>query len=516
LRYLFEDCALDVDRRQLWRRNALVAIEPQVFDLLTFLLQNRDHVVSRDDLIAAIWAGRIVSESALTTRINAVRSAIGDNGEEQRLIKTFPRKGVRFVGAVQEEDAKSVAAISHEPFALPEKPSIAVLPFTNVGGEPEQDYFADGMAEEIITALSRCNWLFVIARNSSFTYKGRAVDVRQVGRDLGVRYIMEGSVRRSGNRLRILGQLVDATTGAQIWADRFEGEMSDVFELQDHITASVVAAIEPWLQLAEIERLKRKSPVDLAAYDLLLQAQQLEHEFTADSLAAALRCLKRALDLDSTYAPALALSAFCYAQRCVQGWATDQVAETSEGLRFAERAVELAKDDSNVLWMAAYAIRELGMDPHRANEVVNRSLHLNPNSAIALTIAAWIEAPLPNPERALLLIQRAERLSPRDPRGWSMATAASLAHFVSGRYEEAAACAKKALAQNPRFAIALRLLAASLAKTGEMDQAAQTMKKVLEIEPQLTASKLRLRVPFMPQSIWLNLSEGLRLAGLPE
>jgi TolB-like protein len=385
-----------------------------------------------------------------------------------------------------------------------------------MSGDRDQDYFADGMAEEIITALSRCNWLFVIARNSSFTYKGKAIDVRQVGRELGVRYVMEGSVRCAGNRLRILGQLVDATTGMQIWADRFEGGMTDVFDLQDRITESVVAAIEPWLQLAEIERIKTKAPADLVAYDFLLQALQLEYEFTAASLAAALRCLDRALAIDPFFARALGLAAFCHAQRCVQGWAENQELETSKGLRFAERALELAKEDSNVLWMAAYAIRELGMDPLRAKEIAYRSLHLNPNSAIALTIAAWIEAPLPNPKTALQLLQRAERLSPRDPRAWSMATAQALAHFVEGNYEQSATCAKKALAQNPRFAIALRLLAASLAKTGASNQGSETMKKILEIEPQLTTSKLRARVPFMPQSIWTHLKEGLVQAGLPE
>ena len=517
MRYHFEDCTLDTDRRELRRPDGPVSVEPQVFDLLEFLIQNRDRVVSRDTLIEAIWAGRIVSESALTTRINAVRSAIGDTGEDQRLIKTFPRKGIRFVGAVQEEAAKSAAATPRtDPMALPEKPSIAVLPFTNTSGDPEQDYFADGMAEEIITALSRCNWLFVIARNSSFTYKGKAVDVRQIGRELGVRYVLEGSVRRAGNRLRILGQLVDATSATQIWADRFESEMSDVFELQDRITESVVAAIEPWLQLAEIERVKRKASADLEAYDFLLQAQQLEYEFTAASLAAALRCLERALTIDPSYGRALGLAAFCHAQRCVQGWAGNQELESSKGLGLAERALECAKDDSNVLWMAAYAIRELGMDPQRAKDIAYRSIHLNPNSAIALTITAWIEAPLPNPRMAFQLLERAERLSPRDPRAWSMATARALAHFVDGNYEQSATSAQKALAQNPRFAIALRLLAASLAKTGALDQAAETMKRVLDIEPQLTASRLRARVPFMPQNIWANLSEGLIAAGLPE
>src|SRR5712671_4008677 len=329
LRYLFEHCSLDTDRRELRCGVDLVPIEPQVFDLLEYLIRNRERVVSRDDLLAKIWQGRIVSDSALTTRINAARAAVGDSGDDQRLIRTLPRKGIRFVGEVREDrthseagatmpaalaqpagppappdplvQVESVAAASH--FSMPDRPSIAVLPFTNISGDPEQDYFADGMAEEILTALSRCKSLFVIARNSSFTYKGKPVDVRQVGRELGVRYVLEGSVRRGANRLRFTAQLIDAASGAHIWADRFEGEVSDVFELQDRFTESIVAAIEPNLQLAEIERLKNKPAANLDAYDLMLRAQQLEYEFTEESLTAALACLTQALIIDPCYAP---------------------------------------------------------------------------------------------------------------------------------------------------------------------------------------------------------------------
>jgi TolB-like protein len=257
------------------------------------------------------------------------------------------------VGAVREEQKSRASAPpdtgaerARPALALPDKPSIAVLPFTNVGRDPEQEYFADGVAEEIITALSRCNWLFVIARNSSFTYKGKAVDIRQVGRELGVRYVLEGSVRRSGNRLRFMGQLIDATTGAHIWADRFEGEMSDVFDLQDRITESVVTVIEPNLQRAEIERLKRKPASNLDAYDLLLRAQQLEYEFTEQSLAEAVRYLEQALILDPDYAAAMALAANCYGERVFQGWARDAEAETAKGLHQATRALELGQDDA--------------------------------------------------------------------------------------------------------------------------------------------------------------------------
>jgi TolB-like protein len=229
-------------------------------------------------------------------------------------------------------------------------PSLAVLPFVNMGGDAQYEYFADGMADEIITALSRCGGLLVIARNSSFSYKGKLVDVRQIGRELGVRYMLEGSIRRGGSRLRFTGQLIDAASGAQIWADRFEGAMSDVFELQDQIASSVVAAIEPKIEAAEIDRLKRKPPANLGAYDLLLRAKQLESEFTNESLLAAFACVEAALKIDPSYAPAMALGAYCHAVRHVQGW-VDSPKDEANWIRLAWRAVELGKDDANVLWM---------------------------------------------------------------------------------------------------------------------------------------------------------------------
>ena len=250
--YHFGEYSLDSARRELRCGTSLVAVEPQVFDVLQFLLCNRQRVVSKDDLFAAVWGGRNVSESTLSSRITAVRHAIGDTGDEQRFIKTLSRKGVRFVGDVREdEETTRIAATSiiMEPLraaiVIPDKPSIAVLPFTNMSGDSDQEYFADGMIEEIITALSRMRWLFVIARNSSFAYKGRNVDVKQVGRELGVRYVLEGSVRMAGNRVRITGQLIDAPSGAHLWADRFEGTLEHIFDLQDRVTENVVGAIAP-------------------------------------------------------------------------------------------------------------------------------------------------------------------------------------------------------------------------------------------------------------------------------
>jgi TolB-like protein len=267
LRYLFEEYAFDTDRRELHRGADVVSIAPQVFDLLDYLIRNRERVVSKDDLINAIWNGRTVSDGALTTRLNVARSAIGDSGDEQRLIKTLPRKGFRFVGTVREAQGPTCAEVVDHPveqpkptLTLPSKPSIAVLPFANLSSDQEQEYFADGVVEDITMALSRFGWLFVIARNSSFTYKGRAVDVKQIGRELGVRYVLEGSVRKAGNRIRIAGQLIDAETGTHLWADHFDGAFKDMFDLQDHVTASVVCAIEPKIQRAEIDRARRSQP----------------------------------------------------------------------------------------------------------------------------------------------------------------------------------------------------------------------------------------------------------------
>jgi TolB-like protein len=521
LLYRFEDFALDTDRRELCRGRSQIPLAPQVFDLLEFLIRNRQRIVSKDDLIASIWNGRIVSESALTTRINATRSAIHDDGKEQRLIRTVPRKGLRFVGTVREEpdpsDKGARNAVSGPELPLPDRPSIAVLPFTNMSGEPEQDYFAEGMAEEIITALSRCSWLFVIARNSSFAYRGVAVDVRTVGRELGVRYVLEGSVRRGGNRLRLTGQLIDAVSGVHLWADRFEGDADDVFDLQDRFTENLVAAVDPTLQRAEIERLRHRSAANLDAYDLFLKAQQAEAEFTEQSLAEALRLLQQALVMDPGYAPAMALAAYCHALRFAQGWAKEPDAERRTGLSLATLAAERGKDDGRVFWMTAYAVHRLRMEPSHAKELADRSLELNPNSAIALSVAGRIELVLGNTSKALELLLRAERLSPRDPRGWFIiGGGTAYAYFAAGRYDESIAAANKALIQNPRFALALRFLAASLAKRGRRDAAAQAIREVLEIEPRLTLTKLRARSMFMDANAWKKYSEALRLAGLPD
>jgi TolB-like protein len=360
LRYLFEEYAFDTDRRELHRGADVVSVAPQVFDLLDYLIRNRERVVSKDDLINAIWNGRIVSDAALTTRLNAARNAIGDSGDEQRLIKTLPRKGFRFVGQVREAQRRADAEFadrSVEPpkpaLTLPNKPSIAVLPFANLSSDPEQEYFADGVVEDITMALSLFRWLFVIARNSSFTYKGRHADVKQIGRELGVRYVLEGSVRKAGNRIRIAGQLIDAETGAHLWADRFEGAFEDMFDLQDHVTSSVVGAIAPKLQHEEIKRARRKPTENLDAYDYYLRGLA-KARWSKDANSEALQLFYKAIELDPRLACAYGMAAYCYVRRKALGWMSERVQESAEAVRMARKAVHLGGDDPVALYMGGY------------------------------------------------------------------------------------------------------------------------------------------------------------------
>ena len=272
VQFVFDNHTLDTDRRQLRCNSDSIAVQPQVFDLLVYLVQNRDRVVSKNDLIASVWGGRMVSESALTSRINAARKAVGDSGKDQRIIRTSARKGLRFVGAVQVQPAgDEIDPVVKQPpdekqketplaLPLPERPAIVVLPFINMSGDPEQEYFSDGISKDIITALSKLRWFFVIARSSSFTYKGKAVHLRQIAEELGVGYVLEGSVRKSGDRVRITAQLNDVSTGSHIWAERYDRDIADVFAVQDEIIDSIVAAIEPQLYAAENFRARRKPP----------------------------------------------------------------------------------------------------------------------------------------------------------------------------------------------------------------------------------------------------------------
>jgi TolB-like protein/Tfp pilus assembly protein PilF len=530
VQFLFGDYVLDIDRRELKRGSDLISIGPQVFDLLVYLLQNRERVVSKDDLLEAVWCGRIVSESTLTSRINAVRKALGDSGERQLLIRTVARKGFRFVGEVREKQksgdqgsAKLPPPMSRDEIrdapalALPDKPSIAILPFQNMSGDPEQEYFADGVVEEIITAISRMRWLFVIARNSSFTYKGRDVDVEKVGCELGVRYVLEGGVRKAANRVRITGQLIDAATGRHLWADRFEGSLEDIFDLQDQVTASVVGAIAPKLEQAEIERATRKPTESLDAYDYYLRAMANLYQWTKESNGEALRLLHRAIELDPNFASAYGVAAWCYVWRKTQGWITDGAQEAAEATRLARRAVELGKDDAIALSAGGYALAHIAGDLDSGVAYIERALELNPNLAGTWLNSGWVRVWLGEPEVAIEHLARAMRLSPLDPILFRMQGAIASAHLFAGRYDEASSWAEKALRENPNHQQALRVAAASHALAGRLEEAQKAIARMRQLDPNVHISNLKDRLPAFrqPENLARYL-EGLRKAGMSE
>ena len=525
MRYIFENYAIDTDRRELHRGADVVSVAPQVFDLLDYLIQNRERVVSKDELINAIWDGRIVSDAALTTRLNVARSVIGDSGDEQRLIKTLPRKGFRFVGQVREAQGPGGATVTgnleEEPkraLPLPDKPSIAILPFTNLSSDPEQEYFADGIVDDIITALSQFKVLFVIARNSSFTYKGKAVDVKQVGRELGVRYVLEGSVRKATNRVQIIGQLVDTATGAHLWADRFDGGLGDIFDLQDRVTERVVGAIAPVVEKAEIERAKRKPTESLDAYTLYLRGLAKFYQFAGrQANEEALRLFNSAIELDPDFASAYGRAAFCYVVAKVDGWISDTEREIAEVTRLARRAVELGKDDAIALAAGGYALVYVVRDLEVGAALIDRALGLNSNLAEAWSWGGWAKIFLGEPETAIERFARAMRLSPLDPWVTGMRGGTAFAHFLLGSYDEAASWAAMALQDRPNFQPGLRVAAASNAVAGRPEQAHKAMARLRQLNPTLRVSNLKdVLSPYRRAEDLSRYEEALRQAGLPE
>ncbi|MEH2504031.1 TolB-like protein [Bradyrhizobium sp. AZCC 1578] len=518
MRYRFEEFAFDIDRRELHRGAEVVSITPQVFDLLEYLIRNRERVVSKDNLINAVWNGRIVSDAALTTRLNAVRAAIGDTGEEQRLIKTLPRKGFRFVGQVRETREVAGPNPDEAPesaLALPDKPSIAVLPFENMSGDPEQEYFADGMVEEITAALSRFKWLFVIARNSSFTYKGKAVNVKQVGRELGVRYVLEGSVRKAAGKVRITGQLIDAITGANIWADRFERDLTDVFALQDELTVAVVSAVEPKVFQTEIAMAARRRPENLTAYDLYLRARQQNYLTTREGVAESLRLVHRALELDPGFALAAALAGACHRQNVLSGYSADPQFDRKEAVRLSRFALSIDDGDPEILADASVTSAFMVGDSEAEIEMADRAVALNPNSSLAWNCRGWVYRKAGQPEEAIRSFERAIRMSPVDQDLHSRLHGIGVAFIELRRFDEAIAVGKKALRQNPSFAPAHRCLASAFAHLERDAEAREAAARLLQLDPAFTISAWIARFAGERSRAKLYI-EGLRKAGLPE
>jgi TolB-like protein/class 3 adenylate cyclase len=464
--------------------------------------------------------GVCISDDAQRQIRGKVDIAFDDMGSQSLKNIADPMRAWR--GRIADEAASAVQSGSspvEQALALPDKPSIAVLPFENMSGDPEQEYFADGMVEEITTAIARLPWLFVIARNSSFTYKGKAVDVKQVGRELGVRYVLEGSVRKGGNRIRITGQLIDTRTGAHIWADRTDGSLEDVFELQDQVASSVVGAIEPKLRLSEIDRAARKPTASLDAYDLFLRALAQAHKMTPESVTEAIALSHKALQLDSSYATAAGLAVWCRGIQRGQGWVLPAGPEDAESILLGRIAIEFGANDPDALWMAAYGLAIATFDHTTALSALDRALVLNPNSAHAWGTKALVES-YRGDARAAVAVEasnRAIRLSPLDPLSYIYKFAGALAYLGAGQYQEAMGWIDDALREQPRFHASFRVKVALCGLLGQSEEGHDWLVRLLDLQPGLTITAwLKHAATFLAPGTRERMVKGFRKAGLPE
>jgi adenylate cyclase len=458
---------LDLSRRKLVRDDQPLRLGRQPLDILCLLASANGGVVSKDELMTRLWPGRVVEEGNIHVHVSALRRALDDHGEGHSYVVTVPGRGYRLVGLAGSAGAAVSAA---QGLPLPDKPSIAVLPFQNLGGDPDQEYFADGMVEEIITALSRIRWLFVIARNSSLTYKGQAVDVKQIGRELGVRYVLEGSVRKAGRRVRITAQLIEAESGAHLWADRFDGSLEDVLDLQDQVAIGVAGVIEPALQAVEIRRAMERPRNDPAAYDLYLRALRATGSWEKKDYLEALDWLSQAIKQDATYGPALALSAVYHIALSGSGWTDDPEATRQKAISLARRAVRNATDDAGTLGRAAYVLAYLGEDIDAATALVDRSLDLNPSFADGWRWSGWLRLWAGLPDVAIDHFEKSLRLNPRAPLSGTL-MAKGVAHFFARRLDQARTMLLLSLQQYPDWVPTNRFLAACYGHLGQLDEA---------------------------------------------
>jgi TolB-like protein len=507
------------------------------------LVRSAGELVTKDEIMRRVWSRAIVEESTLQVHISAIRKALGP---DRGLLKTVFGRGYRLTGSwTVREDSRPAAQADTEPMlprpdlpsqpnvapvmrehahadnalaggVLPDKPSLAVLPFQNMSGDAEQEYFVDGMVEEITTAIARLPWLFVIARNSAFTYKGKPVDVKQVAQELGVRYVLEGSVRKAGNRVRISGQLIDTTTGAHIWADRFDSALDDIFELQDQVASDVAGAIQPKLRQSEIERASRKPTANLTAYDLYLRALAQSYCFTEEGANEAVALARHALAIDPSYAPAAAMVGWCRVQQRAQGWGALSDKDIGEASRLARQALEAGRDDADTIGLAAWTLFYLAGESAMAAAALDRALALNRNAALAWLARGIIHASRNQPEAAIEAVERARRLSPFDPYSAFYAVTIAIAHLAARRFEQAIEWADRALHEQRRMVQTMRVKIVALAHLGHLDEARAELSRVLAIDPKLTIAGFRAYGrSSAPEVLELYLT-GLRLAGLPE
>jgi adenylate cyclase len=519
------ECAIDL-QKAMQARNAGIPADQHI--LLRIGINLGDVIVEGSDLYGdgvnlaarleslAEPGGICVSGDVYRQVRSKLQMQFQDLGEQKVKNIVGPVHAYRVQADGAGSGATEPVEIAPSASTLPRKPSIAVLPFANMSGDPEQEYFADGMVEDIITALSRFNQLFVIARNSSFTYKGRAVDVRQVAKELGVHFVLEGSVRRAGSKVRITGQLIDAATGAHLWADRFDGALEDVFDLQDKITGSVVGAIEPTLRKAEIERARRRPVENLDAYDLYLRALPHIYAFRPDENLAGLELLRKAIDLDPTYAPALAYAAWCLEQRIVRGWPPVGDDDRERAIALARRAVAAGSEDAMALVAAGFVLVMVARDYDTGLDAVRRALKLNPGSGFVALLASAALCFGSNAEDALMLAERAMALSPLDPGFFMFLSIAGFAHLFSGRPDQALDLAKRSIALYPDWDTTYWVLVSAYAQLDRLADARAALAKLRSLSPGLTVSGARQRLPIgNPASLDMVL-DGLREAGLPD
>jgi TolB-like protein len=506
---------LDFDRRELTCDGVRVQLGSRALDILCVLARANGEIVSKNEIMRRVWPDVAVEEGNIQVHVSALRKVLEEGKDPQTYVVTVPGRGYRLVG-LQPVSSIGRSGDPRQTLTIPDKPSIAVLPFTNLSGDPDQEYFADGIVEEITTALSRIRWLFVIARNSSVTFKGRAVDVKEIGRQLGVRYVLEGSIRKAATRVRVAAQLVDAGSGAHLWADRFDGTLEDVFELQDQITVKVIGAIAPKMEQAEIERAKRKPTESLDAYDYYLRGLANTYLGTKDTFAEALTLFKKAIERDPNYGAAHGMAAWCHVWRHVNGWAINWSEEEAEAQYLARRAAVSGKDDAVALCFGGLALARVTNDCEGGIALIDRALLLNPNLAAAWNASGWVRAFLGETDKATEHVQHAMRLSPLDPLLFLMYHVTGLAHFIAGRYGEAALWGGKALREQPNFVATLRLSAAGHALSGRLDLARNAVVRALELDPAMRLSNLKERAgPFRPGD-FSTFQDALEMAGLPE
>lgn len=511
--YQFGEFCLDMEAGILSRGAQPSMLGQRAVALLRLLLDHTGAAVSKEALIEAAWPGLAIADNNLTVQIATLRRLIEQAGGEARWIETLPRRGYRYVGPAVARNESQAEPSTLAPLALPDKPSVAVLPFSNLSGDPEQGYFSDGMVDDIITGLSRIKWLFVIARNSSFVYRGRTVDVKQVGQELGVRYVLQGSVRKLSDRVRINGQLADAATGTHVWAERYDRRFDDIFALQDEIALSVVGAIEPSLRQAEVERVTRKRPDSLDAYDLVLRAQSDIFSGMPERSAKALVLLDRALALDPAYALAHGFAAMGHHNRFLRAGLREE--DRAASIRHARAAIANGRDDALALTFAGFSI---GMDAHdrtAAFTAFEAALAISPSTALTHILGSVILSWTGEADRAIEWAERGLRLSPFDP--WAFAAFGSLAlgHFLRGRSEAAIHHAYRAVQSNPVHSINYVLLAAMLANAGRIEEARTAAVRVLELHPTFRYGRQFSGVDCAPK-LATALGDMLGALGLPE